>query len=233
VTRVDAHPAGPFETLTGRVAVDCAGDLNPRTFDPPFSLLRKVQQIALGPGERISPRPHHDLELITLVLQGQVLHEDSLGNHVQNGPGTLQVLSAGNGVVHSEVNVSGRDRAVLLRLWLEPRMCQFSGADYHRLMVPASYGALTLAGPQPPPGGAAVREDFAVVIGQLKPGTILRHPLSGRGGEPRRAYAHSLRGSAMVAGSLLEAGQGRCLDDCHSVVVSAPQGVQILLLDLP
>lgn len=48
--------------------------------------------------------PHSDMEIITLVLSGQITHEDTHGGNAIVGPGGVQVMSAGSGLQHSEMN---------------------------------------------------------------------------------------------------------------------------------
>ena len=63
--------------------------------------------------------PHHDMEIVTWVLDGELSHEDNQGNKGTIRPGEVQQMSAGSGVLHSEMNKSN-DRVHLLQMWLLP-----------------------------------------------------------------------------------------------------------------
>lgn len=66
------------------------------------------------------PHPHRDMEIITVVREGTITHEDNMGNLGHAGPGEVQVMSAGRGIQHSETNRV--DAMVkLFQIWLEPR----------------------------------------------------------------------------------------------------------------
>jgi quercetin 2,3-dioxygenase len=64
--------------------------------------------------------PHDNMEIITIVLSGELEHRDSMGNGSVIRPGEVQVMSAGTGVQHSEFNHSSENEASLLQIWVFP-----------------------------------------------------------------------------------------------------------------
>lgn len=74
----------------------------------------------LGAGKGFSDHPHADLEIVTWVLSGALVHADSEGHQGAILPGTVQVLSAGSGVVHAEVAHDGSGPARFVQVWLTP-----------------------------------------------------------------------------------------------------------------
>jgi quercetin 2,3-dioxygenase len=64
------------------------------------------------------PHPHRDMEIVTYVRKGAITHEDSLGNKGRTEAGDVQVMSAGNGVVHSEFNLEDEE-TTLFQIWIE------------------------------------------------------------------------------------------------------------------
>jgi redox-sensitive bicupin YhaK (pirin superfamily) len=73
----------------------------------------------LGSGRGFDEHPHADLEIVTFVVSGTLLHADSLGTAGELGAGDVAVLSAGAGVRHSEV-ASDAGRARFVQVWLKP-----------------------------------------------------------------------------------------------------------------
>jgi len=71
----------------------------------PFLLLDEIAPNVVEPGEAIGapPHPHRGFETVTYILQGEVEHRDSAGNHGLIGPGDVQWMTAGDGIVHSEM----------------------------------------------------------------------------------------------------------------------------------
>lgn len=65
--------------------------------------------------------PHQDMEIVTIVLTGELEHRDNIGNRGVIKPGEVQVMSAGKGIYHSEQNPSLREPLHLLQLWIVPR----------------------------------------------------------------------------------------------------------------
>ena len=65
------------------------------------------------------PHPHRDMEIITYVRTGAITHRDSMGNVGRTEAGDVQVMSAGNGVTHSEFNLEDAD-TTLFQIWILP-----------------------------------------------------------------------------------------------------------------
>jgi hypothetical protein len=79
----------------------------------PFLLLDHLGPTDYGPGEAIGApdHPHRGFETVTYILEGRLEHRDSVGNHGTLGPGDVQWMTAGSGVVHSEMPEAGFHRS--------------------------------------------------------------------------------------------------------------------------
>jgi redox-sensitive bicupin YhaK (pirin superfamily) len=83
--------------------------------------------------------PHRGMETITYILKGKVLHEDSLGHHGEIGPGDVQWMTAGSGIIHQEMPIGEKDGALWgLQLWsnlpasykmMEPRYQEIKSSE--------------------------------------------------------------------------------------------------------
>src|SRR5271166_2264267 len=97
-------------------------------FDPAhvqFRTLRVMNDDRIAAGEGFPTHPHRDMEIVTYVLEGELAHKDSMGNHGVVGPGGVQFMSAGTGVAHSEFNNSADKPLHLVQMWVIPgRMSQ-------------------------------------------------------------------------------------------------------------
>ena len=71
-----------------------------------FGALRVLNDDTVAPGEGFGTHPHENMEIVSLVLSGALRHGDSMGNMQLLKPGELQVMTAGTGITHSEMNAS-------------------------------------------------------------------------------------------------------------------------------
>ncbi|WP_342563060.1 pirin family protein [Paenibacillus sp. FSL R7-0345] len=85
-----------------------------------FGALLAHNDNELKPGQGMGEHPHHDLEIITYVISGVLKHQDDLGNHAELQAGSVQVMSAGTGITHSETNPSPAEQVRFLQIWLLP-----------------------------------------------------------------------------------------------------------------
>lgn len=85
-----------------------------------FGKLRVFNDDIVAPHSGFPPHPHREMEIVTIILSGEITHEDSMGNKTVLKPGDIQRMSAGTGVTHSEFN-NGDDELNLFQIWIRPR----------------------------------------------------------------------------------------------------------------
>ena len=100
--------------------------------NPSFGVLRVMNDDLVQPHRGFGSHPHRDMEIITYIVQGELTHEDSQGNKESLGRGSIQFMSAGTGVVHSEFN-HGDKPLRFIQTWINP-----SAYD-----LPVNYGSCT------------------------------------------------------------------------------------------
>jgi redox-sensitive bicupin YhaK (pirin superfamily) len=84
-----------------------------------FGPLRVLNDDIIAGGKGFGAHPHREMEIVTIVLKGQLKHEDSTGHSAITTFGQIQRMSAGTGIIHSEVNPGDEDVS-LLQLWFMP-----------------------------------------------------------------------------------------------------------------
>ena len=87
-----------------------------------FRNLRVINEDFVSPGEGFDTHGHHDMEIVTYILDGELSHKDSMGNGSKITAGEVQYMSAGSGVRHSEFNSSQMKTVHLLQIWILPNV---------------------------------------------------------------------------------------------------------------
>lgn len=86
-----------------------------------FGVLRVLNDDTVAAGEGFGMHPHDNMEIVTIILKGQLKHRDSMGSDGVIKENEIQVMSAGSGVMHSEFNPSEDEKVELFQLWVFPR----------------------------------------------------------------------------------------------------------------
>jgi len=86
-----------------------------------FGVLRVLNDDIFGKDSGFGMHPHHNMEILTIVLSGEITHSDSFGHESVVHPDEVQVMSAGTGIQHSEINKSKTEDCHLLQIWFLPQ----------------------------------------------------------------------------------------------------------------
>lgn len=87
-----------------------------------FSDLRVINDDTVDPGNGFGTHPHDNMEIISIVLDGELEHKDSMGNGTVIKKGEIQEMSAGSGITHSEFNPSPDKPVHFLQIWIIPNI---------------------------------------------------------------------------------------------------------------
>lgn len=192
-----------------------------------FRSLRVINEDVVAPGAGFPTHPHRDMEILTWILEGVIEHRDNTGGSGVIRPGELQHMTAGRGVMHSEINPSPKNPAHLLQIWLLPER---KGLDpsYEQLSFPDAElrGKFHLvAGPQAP---VTIRQDANLYIARLDKGANAKHTLAAG----RHAWVQVARGAVNLNGAALHTGDGAAISNEAEIRVEAREPAEVLLFDL-
>jgi redox-sensitive bicupin YhaK (pirin superfamily) len=173
-----------------------------------FRALRVINDDRIAPGRGFGAHAHRDMEILTYVLDGALTHRDSMGETHTFGAGTIQSMSAGTGVIHSEFNASDRDAGHFLQIWIEPAMAD-AEPSYQQISFDAGEKRgrfRLLAAPHGSKNGGAVaiHQDafvYAAVLG-------LDEKLQRKLAPGRHAWVQVARGNIALNGETLAEGDG-------------------------
>ena len=196
-----------------------------------FGPLRVINEDRVAPGRGFGRHGHRDMEIISYVLEGALEHKDSLGTGSVIRPGDVQRMSAGTGVMHSELNASTTEIVHFLQIWIEPdRHGIQPGYEQKHFTAEEKRGRLRLIAS---PGGrdrsVTIHQDARVYAGLFDATERAEHKLA----SGRRAYVHVVRGDIQINGEALTAGDAAKLTDVPACMLDHAAAAEVLLFDLP
>jgi len=196
-----------------------------------FSVLRVLNQDRVAPGHGFPRHGHRDMEIVSVVLEGVLEHEDSLGNGSQMRPGEVQLMSAGTGVLHSEYNGSEKDPLHFLQMWIEPARRGTKPRYEQKMFAPAERrGRLRLVvSPDARDGSLTIAQDARLFAATLDGAEKIRHELA----PERVAWLHVARGKLQLNGERLGPGDGAAIVDEKALALEHGEGAELVLWELP
>ncbi len=195
-----------------------------------FRALRVMNEDWVSPGQGFGEHPHHDMEIVTYVLEGQLEHRDSMGNGEILRPGEFQRMTAGQGITHSEFNPSTKEPVHLYQIWLFPAEKGLEPSYEQRPFSAAErQGQWQLvASPDAQAGSLTIHQDARIYLADLQAGQSLVRSL-----EPDRyAWLQVLRGTVEIDDQALVAGDGLAISEERDWQVHSRDGAELMLFDL-
>ena len=195
-----------------------------------YGNLRVINEDRIAPGTGFGAHPHRDMEIISYVLDGELSHQDSMGNKQTIKPGEVQRMTAGSGVVHSEENHADGKQTHFLQIWvlpkgqgIEPGYAQKAFSDEEKR------GKLRLVGsPDGAEGSVQLNADARLFAGLFDGSESASMALPAQ----RKTYVHVVRGSVSVNGKALAAGDAAMLDGESQLTLDHGDQAEVLVFDL-
>jgi redox-sensitive bicupin YhaK (pirin superfamily) len=202
-------------------------------YDPDFmghGPLRVINEDRVDPARGFGAHGHRDMEIISYVLSGALEHRDSLGNGSVIRPGDVQRMSAGTGVVHSEMNPSAAESVHFLQIWILPeREGLTPGYEQRSYPEPERQDQLRLVGSRDGrDGSVTIHRDVDLYAALLAPGRRLEHGFA----PGRLGWLQLARGVVTLGGQRLEAGDGVAIAASAPLAIEAQEQAELLLFDM-
>ncbi len=194
-----------------------------------FRSLRVINDDRVAPGGGFATHGHRDMEILSWVIDGELAHQDSMGNGSVIRPGELQRMSAGTGVRHSENNASKTAPVHFLQIWLMPSAPGLAPGYEQLAFAPALLaGRLQLvASPDGRDASITVNQDALLFAGNFAAGqTASYRAAAGRG-----VWVHVVTGAVKINGAEFKAGDAIATND-EGIEIQGSDGGQVLLFDL-
>lgn len=196
-----------------------------------FGPLRVINEDFIAPGTGFGMHGHRDMEIITYVLAGAITHRDDMGNSSVIRAGSVQRMSAGTGVMHSEHNREPQATTHMLQIWILPAQAGIQPGYEEKLLDESTRrGRLSLVA-SAEGGQTALRicQDVRLWAGCFDGMESARLALDPN----RRAYVHLARGTLSVNGQPLAAGDAAKLSGESEAMIDWAKDAEVLVFDLP
>ncbi len=192
------------------------------------SSLRVINDDKVAPGKGFATHSHQDMEIISYVKKGTIMHKDSMGN-VQTLPaGEFQLMSAGTGITHSEYNPSNTESLEFLQIWIQPDVYGIK-PGYQQKKFTSKEGLQLIASPDARHDSLLVHQDACLYQLQLKSNTSTTLTIA----PGRTVYVHVASGMIDVNGEQLNAGDGATITLIDSIHFGGTGNSEALIFDLP
>ncbi len=195
-----------------------------------FGNLRVINEDRIAPGTGFGTHSHRDMEIISVVLEGALVHKDSMGNGTVILPGDVQRMSAGRGISHSEANHHPSQTTHFLQIWIEPSKRGIE-PEYEQKSFTreAKDGRLALvASPDGASGSVTIHADAKMYLGIFGAGQSATLPRD----TGRRCYVHVISGAVQVNGQPLSSGDALLISEEPHVHLSQGEDASVLLFDV-
>lgn len=197
-----------------------------------FGVLRVLNDDVVAPSKGFGRHPHDNMEIISIPLEGDLEHKDSMGNVTVIKEGDVQVMSAGTGVFHSEYNKNSDKEVKFLQIWMFPNQRNVT-PRYDQISLEAGKmkNQLTqILSPNHQDEGVWVHQNAWFHLGHLdndfQSEYILKSKANG-------VYAFVLEGEVTIEGQALSKRDGFGMWDTEKIEIKADSEAKLLLMEVP
>ena len=199
-----------------------------------FGALRVLNDDTIAPAMGFGKHPHKNMEIITIVQSGALKHEDSMGNKGIIEAGDIQVMSAGSGIEHSEVNASSQNSLTLFQLWIHSQKQDVTPRYEQKKIAPllTDNAFTTIVKPKQ----EALKDDIwihqqaYISIGNFSNETQTNYSMQQ---SQNGVYIMVVEGSIVVADQTLQHRDAIGLWNTQSVDISITKNSKVLIVEVP
>ena len=194
-----------------------------------FGPLRVINEDYIEAGTGFGTHPHRDMEIVTYMVEGELEHKDSMGNGSVMRAGEMQRMTAGTGVLHSEMNPSDQ-KTHLLQIWILPEITGLEPGYEQKMFDRGSkLNRWCLLGSREGNNGSlTVHQDVSILATILEADQSLDYEFA----DGRIGYLQVVRGELTINGDHISAGDGAQVSSTDKVELKAQDESEVLLFDM-
>ncbi|UCS92364.1 pirin family protein [Echinicola marina] len=198
-----------------------------------FGKLRVLNDDEVAPGMGFGTHPHDNMEIVSIPLEGDLEHRDSMGNTTVIREGDIQVMSAGTGILHSEYNKNKDKPVKFLQIWIIPNKRNVA-PRYDQITlgkeIPKNQ-LIQILSPNPDDNGVWIHQNAWFHLGNFEQGSSVDYTLK----DPKNngVYIFVLDGKLDLDGIELSARDGLAVSDTSKFNLKSHANSQVLLMEVP
>jgi redox-sensitive bicupin YhaK (pirin superfamily) len=197
-----------------------------------FGVLRVLNDDTVSPGMGFGTHPHDNMEIISIPLEGDLEHKDSMGNVAVIRNGDIQVMSAGTGIRHSEYNRNADKTVKFLQIWVFPNKKDVT-PRYDQISLKSADRRNKLQqilSPSTDDEGVWIHQDAWFHLGSFDKGFQTKYHLRKPG---NGVYAFLIEGELKVNGQQLKRRDGFGIWNLSELTLEATEKTELLLMEVP
>ncbi len=228
--KADTRGYAKHEWLETHHTFSFAGYHDPNRMN--FGVLRVLNDDDIGSGMGFGMHPHNNMEIITIPFEGALRHRDDMGNSKVIETNDIQVMSAGTGVTHSEVNANSDKNVKLFQIWIFPNK-QNVTPRYDQISIDPA-GSINklqqILSPNADDEGVWIHQDAWMFFGDLEEGIQTDYKIKKAG---NGVFIMSISGEISVEGNLLSTKDAIGIYDTDQISIEAKSQAKFLIIEVP
>ncbi|TSA58632.1 MAG: pirin family protein [Sediminibacterium sp.] len=196
-----------------------------------FGALRVLNDDTVAAGMGFGKHPHDNMEIVSIPLTGNLQHQDSTGRNEIIRAHDVQIMSAGSGIAHSEMNASKTDEVKFLQIWVFPKLKNIAPRYEQKSFLPENRLNQILTVVAPDDANAVfINQDAWFSLGHFSKDLSIEYSIKKTG---NGVYVFVLSGSVTVNGTTLENRDGLGVSETDVLSIVANTESELLLIDIP
>lgn len=197
-----------------------------------FGALRVLNDDTVSAGMGFGQHPHDNMEIISIPTYGDLKHKDTMGNETLIKEGDIQVMSAGSGLMHSEMNANPDKEVRFFQIWVLPNKKNVAPRYGQYTIDPNKMhnNLLQILSPNADAEGVWIHQDAWFSMGQLDKGVQATYSINRAG---NGVYAFVIEGEVTINSQSLNRRDGFGIEGAEKFEISADSDAKILLMEIP
>ena len=196
-----------------------------------FGALRVLNDDTVAAGMGFGKHPHDNMEIVSIPLYGDLQHSDSTGRNEIIRQGDVQIMSAGSGIAHSEINANKDKEVKFLQVWVFPKQRNIEPRYEQRSFKHEDRKDKLVTVVAPDDANAVwINQDAWFSLADLSEGKEIGYELHKEG---NGVYVFVLEGQVTINGQQLDKRDAMGISETASIQIKADAAAQLLLIDVP